>query len=359
MGLLSSYELANQGLTVRLVESHHCGREASWAGGGIVSPLNPWNYSDPVNLLVRFSQGLYPDLVDRLVGESGIDPELIQTGLMVLSEELNLTQTNGTVVETATAWAKQYRVELKEVDQNFIRECQPGIATDVQNGLWMPQVCNVRNPRLLKALKTAVSQHPKISVHENTPVVELLLADEKVHGVKTKAESFYADRTVICGGAWSQQLLAATEAEVQIWPILGQMLLYKTPPGRLKTILLEGNRYLIPRKDGHILVGSTLENVGFDKATTDDALIELKAFAQSMLPLLADYPVIQQWSGLRPASPKGIPKIGPVSGYKNLYINAGHFRNGVVMAPGSVQLLVEQILGRSSSLDITPYQSVS
>jgi glycine oxidase len=102
-----------------------------------------------------------------------------------------------------------------------------------------------------------------------------------------------------------------------------------------------------------------LEDVGFDKTTTEQAYVELKQFAETILPGLAEYPVIQQWAGLRPASPAGIPHIGSVRGYENLFINAGHFRNGVVLAPGSVQLLVEKILGESPSLDCKPYQSES
>ena len=355
IGMLSSYTLACKGFSVRLIESQRCGQEASWAGGGIVSPLNPWDYPPSITKLASLSQRSYPLLVEQLLDRTGIDSELYQTGMMTILPDDDSSSRG--IAEKALAWASQYEIELESIESFFIDQRQPGLGQNPQQGLWMPQVCNVRNPRLLSALKKAISQQPLISVHENTPVTEFLFEQGKAQGVLTKAGKFYADKTLVTCGAWSHQLINTMGAEVKIWPIRGQMLLYKPRPGLLNTIVLSGNRYLIPRRDGHILVGSTLEDVGFDKTTTDEAYAELKAFAESMLPALADYPVIQQWAGLRPASPAGIPQIGPVSGCGNLFINAGHFRNGVVLAPGSVQILIEQMLGEPTSLDCQPYQT--
>ncbi|MDF1643621.1 MAG: glycine oxidase ThiO [Pseudomonadales bacterium] len=355
IGMLSSYTLACKGFSVKLIESQRCGQEASWAGGGIVSPLNPWDYPSSITKLASLSQRSYPLLVEQLLDRTGIDSELYQTGMMtILPDDDDLSSRQ--VTEKALTWANQYDIELESVEPFFIDQCQPGLGLHPQQCLWLPRVCNVRNPRLLSALKKAISQRPLISVHENTPVTELLFEQRKAQGVLTKAGKFYADKTLVTSGAWSHQLLNTIGAGVKIWPIRGQMLLYRPGPELLNTIVLYGNRYLIPRKDGHILVGSTLENVGFDKTTTEQACAELKAFAESMLPALADYPVIQQWAGLRPASPAGIPQIGPIHGYENLFINAGHYRNGVVLAPGSVQILIDQMLGQPTSLDCGPYQ---
>ncbi|MBV1914479.1 MAG: glycine oxidase ThiO [Pseudomonadales bacterium] len=358
MGMLSSYALTQKGYSVQLLESQQCGREASWAGGGIVSPLNPWNYPASISRLTQFSQQLYPDLVNQLTDQTGIDPELYSTGMLTCQPAIE-GGSNSSTIDQAVDWANQYDIELEILDQYAIGQLQPDLTSAISQGLWMPAVSNIRNPRLLKALKKAISQEPLISIQENCPVVELLLEGEKVQGAATKAGNFYAGNTLVTSGAWSQQLLGKAAAERSIWPIRGQMLLYKPGPKLLNTIVLSGNQYLIPRKDGHILVGSTLEDVGFDNTTTEQAYVELKAFAESMLPALADYPVIQQWAGLRPASPDGIPHIGPVANYENLFINAGHFRNGVVLAPGSVQVLIEQMLGEPTSLDCTAYQSIS
>ena len=137
----------------------------------------------------------------------------------------------------------------------------------------------------------------------------------------------------------------------------GQMLLYKFDSPPLGNIILYDGVYLIPRRDGHVLVGSTLEDAGFDKSTTTDACDFLKLRALQILPQLCDMPLIQHWSGLRPASPHNIPTIGRHPHLKNLYVNSGHFRYGVTMAPSSAEILLNEITGIPPALDIAPYQA--
>ncbi|MBL4584649.1 MAG: glycine oxidase ThiO [Pseudomonadales bacterium] len=356
MGMLSSYALAKKGFSIRLVESQRCGQQASWAGGGIVSPLSPWDYADSITNLTKLSQQLYPSLIEQLMSETGIDSQLYQTGLISLFGDVDERSSVNEVPARVQAWAAQHSVDLKLISSDIIETLQPGLNHRATGGIWMPQVCNVRNPRLLKALKQAISQQPLICVEENTSITEFLIEGQRVSGAASQTQRFHAEKTLITSGAWSQQLLSNVGSETPIWPIRGQMLLYKPAAPLLQRIVLSGNRYLIPRRDGHILVGSTLENVGFDNSTTEQAYTELRGYAESILPALADFPVVQQWAGLRPASPAGIPKIGAIAGYDNFYINAGHFRNGLVLAPSSVQLVVEQMLGETPSLDCGPYQ---
>jgi glycine oxidase len=141
-------------------------------------------------------------------------------------------------------------------------------------------------------------------------------------------------------------LLAPTGLALQVGPVRGQMLLFKGPPGLVKTMTLYQQRYVIPRRDGRVLVGSTLEYVGYDKQTTPEARAELLRAACELIPELEHQPVEHHWAGLRPGSPQGIPVIGPHPGLDNLFINAGQFRNGVVLAPASARLLADHVLGR-------------
>ena len=138
-------------------------------------------------------------------------------------------------------------------------------------------------------------------------------------------------------------------------PVKGQMLLYRMAPGWLPSIVMARGRYAIPRRDGHILIGSTLEYEGYDKRTTDEALASLRASAQALLPDLAQQSPVAQWAGLRPGSPDGVPYIGPVSSLPGLWLNTGHFRNGLVLAPASCRLLADLLLQRSPEIDPTPY----
>ena len=138
-------------------------------------------------------------------------------------------------------------------------------------------------------------------------------------------------------------------------PVRGQMLLYETPPGTLQHILLHDGYYLIPRRDGLVLAGSTLEYTGFEKEITAQARDLIAGRALELVPALAQARIIRQWAGLRPGTADGIPFIGECPGIKGLYLNTGHFRNGVVMAPASVQVLLDGMLGREGFTDYSPY----
>ncbi|HEM47619.1 MAG TPA: FAD-dependent oxidoreductase, partial [Alphaproteobacteria bacterium] len=163
-----------------------------------------------------------------------------------------------------------------------------------------------------------------------------------------------ADTVVVAGGAWSAEIMREM-IPLDVVPVRGQMLLFRAAPETLHRILLQEGRYVIPRRDGRVLAGSTLEYVGYDKSVTEQARAELWEAAVRLVPALADCPVENHWSGLRPGSPEGIPFIGKVGNISGLYVNAGHFRNGVVLGPASARLLADLILERSPIVDPAPY----
>jgi glycine oxidase len=173
--------------------------------------------------------------------------------------------------------------------------------------------------------------------------------------VKTTKGRISAERIVICAGAWSGQLLNHLSIKLPVIPVRGQMILFRARPRLISRIVLSNDRYIIPRKDGRILFGSTLEHTGFDKRTTDQARNELHQVAVSMFPTLRDCPIENHWAGLRPGSPNGIPFIGSHPEIKGLYFNTGHFRNGVALAPSSAHLLADIILRRPPILSPAPF----
>jgi len=219
----------------------------------------------------------------------------------------------------------------------------------------MPGVANVRNPRLLRALREALQRLPNVRVVEQCPVTGFVRDGGRIVGVQTAQGERRADQVVVAAGAWSGELLATLGLEVPVKPMKGQMILFKCAEDFLPSMVLAERRYAIPRRDGHILVGSTLEDVGFDKVPTEEALQSLKATAIELLPALAGAQVVRHWAGLRPGSPDGVPYIGAVSGFDGLWLNCGHFRNGLVLAPASCQLLTDLMLGREPVVDPAPY----
>jgi glycine oxidase len=196
---------------------------------------------------------------------------------------------------------------------------------------------------------------PNVTVHEQAAVSGFVRDGERVVGVQTAQGEVRAERVVLTAGAWSGELLATLGLELPVEPVKGQMILFKCAADFLPSMVLAKGRYAIPRKDGHILVGSTLEHCGFDKTPTDEALASLKASAIELLPALADAEVVGHWAGLRPGSPDGVPFIGPVPGHEGLWLNCGHYRNGLVLAPASCQLLSNLMLCQAPIIDPAPY----
>jgi glycine oxidase len=374
IGLLTARELRLAGADVVLLERGEPGRESSWAGGGIVSPLYPWRYADAVNALARWSQRHYPDLCAALEETTGIEPEFEQSGLLIdASGEEAL----------ATEWAARHDVRLEAVARDEIGDLEPGLRDPPAGALWLPEIAHVRNPRLLKALRADVvargvrvlEGHPLTgwrcdpasdplsdSVGRSAPGTWPRRPDDgpgdhraRVMAVDTPHGTVAADTFIICAGSWSGDLLAPLGVRPDIHPVKGQMILFRAAAGTVRTIHLTADRYAIPRRDGRVLFGSTLEETGFEKEATATAREELWRIATTRFPALRDAAVERHWAGLRPASPSGIPYIGRHPTLANLFVNAGHFRNGIVLGPASARLMADLVLGRPPVVDPAPY----
>jgi len=342
-GLLTAQQLQAEGLTVCLVERGEVGKESSWAGGGILSPLYPWRYPEAVTRLARWSQQHYPDFFNALHQRTACDPEYIRNGLLIIGTEER---------QQAQTWAAYHTTHLECLDTATLHSCEPELNT-YTGGVWLPDTGQVRNPRLLQALLQDLKD--KITIKEHCPVTQLIYQQGRITGVETPEGTLRANTVVVTTGAWTQELIADTEQTIDIKPMQGQMILFKTHAGLISRIVLANGHYIIPRRDGHVVVGSTLEDVGFDKHTTAEALENLKYSAFSLIPRLADYTVIKQWAGLRPAAPQGIPYITAHPEITGLYINAGHFRNGIVLGLASARLTSDLILQRPPIVDPSPY----
>ncbi len=332
IGCALALELSGTGARVTVVERGVLGAESSWAGAGLLMPLLPWHYREPVLRLTQWGRALYADWVAGLRAASGIDPEYRVSGMLVLPPY---------DVARARAWAVKAGEPLECTPARLI---EPALAAECE-ALWLPSVAQVRNPRLMQALAMALRARA-VRILEHTAARGWRIEGDRVLGLKTDRGELPAEAYVIAAGAWSAAL--APEAGVPIGPVRGQIVLLKATPGRLRRVLYCDGLYVIPRDDGHLLIGSTLEDAGFDKSVTKDARDELLARAMRWLPWLAELPRVGHWAGLRPASPDNVPIIGRHPRIANLYMSSGHFRYGVTMAPASAKLLSGQILGAES-----------
>ena len=345
IGMLTARELHLSGANVTLLDRQETGKESSWAGGGIISPLYPWRYDDSITALASWSQEYYFQLAEELNENTGVSPEWTKNGLLTLSPEEQ---------EEAKQWAEHHNYRLEIIDKKQISELEPGLQHSFDEGIWLPDIAQVRNPRLARSLRTDLEKRG-VDIREFTPVESMLSRGEKIEGVRTPSGDIKADKVVVCAGAWTGSLIKETGTSPDIKPVRGQMILFKAPQGLVERITLFHDRYTIPRRDGRVLMGSTMEDKGFEKQTTEEARDELIAITYERFPGLKDYPVEHHWAGLRPSSPSGIPYIGPHPVIEGLYLNSGHFRNGVVLGPGSCRLAADLILDRAPIIDPNPY----
>jgi glycine oxidase len=331
IGLGCALELLRRGAAVTVVERGLCGGESSWAGGGILSPLCPWDYPDEVTRLTLRGANLFSAWACDLLKTTGIDPEYEVNGMQVLPPFDR---------QAAMQWCAAHDVRLVDDGENLL----------------LPDVAQVRNPRLMQALRSRVEALGGRIV-ERCAVLEIAAKSHRVQKLATTCGEFSADEYIVAAGAWSREVLGEHALHLDIKPMRGQMLLYKFDAPPLPHIVLQKDLYLIPRRDGHLLVGSTLEDAGFDKSTTAAARDDLQQRAQAVLPQLRGMPLVMHWSGLRPASPRNIPTIARHPVLQNLYLNSGHFRYGVTMAPASVEIMVNDLTGAPQPFDVTPYRT--
>lgn len=348
LGLATAIELAARGERVCVLDQGAAGRESTWAGGGILSPLLPWQYDPAVNALSEYSRGLFAEWSEGLRILSGVDPEYRVTGMLVLPPY---------DLELARAWCARHdwRCESRPAT-DFLTHLPAQADASASPALWLPGVAQARNPRLARALRGAALAHG-VHLLEGERVIDWVHSAGRVTHVATaRGDRYAAANFILAAGAWSGTLPGLAYLRRRIEPVRGQMLLFKTPVGMLKTVVYRDGRYLIPRADGHLLAGSTLERVGFDKRVSESAASEIHEFAAGLLPALRASRPMQHWSGLRPGSPGNLPSIGVYPGYENLYVNSGHFRYGLTLAPGSARLLGALIHGETPPLPAAPYQ---
>lgn len=344
IGLLQAWYFHELDIQTVVIDRQSVGSESSWAGGGVLSPLHPSLYPQVVTELCMWSQRGYSSLAEQLRQLTGTDSEWIESGLLVLDRERKITDIGPNT-----------HVSSDVINAEELGALEPRLKPQTSGAQWFPHVAQIRTPRFVKALQAALKQRG-VQFEQNREVEGFDVGAGRLRGIRLKEATIETDRCVVSAGAWSSEVLRGTGITLPIRPIRGQMLLVRAPPGLISHIIVQNYRYLIPRRDGRILVGSTLEDVGFNKDITATAREELVNFAVHLVPELAGYPIEHHWAGLRPGSPDDIPFIGPHPQVEGLFVCTGHHRNGFAMGPASARLAVDLVLGRPPLFDPWPYR---
>jgi glycine oxidase len=345
VGMLSARQFARAGRRVTLLERDRPGHGTSRAGGGIMSPLAPWTAPEAVRRLAARSLPMLPQLAEALIQSTGTDPEYRESGIIYLDCD---------DAESAQAYARDAGLRCEVLDRAGLGRLAPAARSTDGPSVWFPDVAQIRNPRFLDALAADLVARG-VEILDRAGPVRLEAGDGSVrinagrHGILAAAD------VVVAAGAWSQALLGLLGMALPVRPVRGQIVWYLLPRPSLSQVLMRGGHYVIPRQDGVVLVGSTVEEVGFDLSTTEEAGAELRDAAAEIMPLLGALAAQGQWAGLRPGSPGGVPMIGAVPGFSGLWLNTGHFRNGVNLAPASAELLAALVGGEAPPIDPAPY----
>lgn len=343
VGLSIGWRLAQAGIAVTVLDRAEAGRQTSWAAAGMLaagSEAEPGETA--LYALNRRAQALWPDFAAELHAASGIDPELRQEG--TLSIALNRDEVER--LRQVATLQNRFGIASTWLTGEAVREREPYLSPRVAGAVLVETDHQVDNRFLVQGLRAAFLAAGGV-LREATEVLSLLRGAGGVEGVVTATGELRADCTVLAAGPWSQQLLPA----LPMRPIKGQMLALQMQPAQplLRHVLWTQKSYLVPRRDGRLLVGATVEEAGFDDRVTAGGMLALLESAWRALPSVEELPLIESWVGFRPGSRDDAPILGPVE--DGLVVATGHHRNGILLTPVTAQLISDWIInGRSDEL---------
>jgi glycine oxidase len=350
IGLSLAIELNKQGLRVLVVERSEPGREASWAAGGMLCDF-PDETQPALRELASASAGMYPEFVNDLEDESGLNIDLRSEGTLVLVDVE--TRLRPVLAGQSPATTQAYALPKP------LEELEPALC--ISNGserhltaLFLNERCV--DPRHLTTAAIAAARRRGVDFYCGDEVRDLKIVDGKVAGVYISKTQLHAGMVVNCAGAWSGEI-GSSALRVPTRPIKGQMLCVAMPEKEMvRHVVRTPNVYLIPRSDGRMLIGATSEEAGFDKQTVPETIQKLRQAAIDLVPRLADARILEAWAGLRPGTPDKLPILGATRtpGY---FVATGHFRDGILLAPATAKIMAEIMTGQTPRIDVSKFSA--
>ncbi len=343
IGLTLARELRRKGVQrITILEKNQsCGMEASNAAAGMLAPQAEADQADDFFDLCRASRDLYPYFSEQLFDETGVDIELDRSGTLYAA----FTENDSAEIQRRYEWQNKAGLNVEYLSAEETRRAEAFISPDVCEALFFPNDWQVENRKLLAALRKYCELN-QIQIIENCEVKNLLTENGEVTGAKTETETFVAEKVILTTGTWTSLIKLGENAAlfVNVKPIRGQMLSFQTVKRLFTKVIYSPRGYLVPRSDGRILVGATVEDVGFDKSLTAKGNNFLLENASEIAPNLANLKVSERWSGLRPFAADGLPILGEFPEIENLFFATAHYRNGILLAPLTAEILADKVI---------------
>lgn len=351
-----AWRLSQAGLRVVVIERGEPGGEASHAAGGMLAPLAEADRADDFFHLTVRSRAMYADFARELQAASGLDIEYRTEGTLYLA----LTEEDEAQLDHRWHWQHAAGLNVKRLNADCVRRLEPLVTEKLRWALKFPDDHQVDNRKLATALAEA-ARASGVVIQSNTEFMQLMIESQagqsKVIGVQTTKGEVRAQTVVMAAGSWSKLLTheAPTGLPTVIEPVRGQMIALTNPGPALSHVIYSSRGYLVPRRSGLIIAGSTTERVGYDKRITAGGIASIIAHAIEIAPHLSEQAIVETWAGLRPHAPDALPVLGCDPQVKGLIYATGHYRNGILLTPITAKAISELVIKGESSISLAPF----
>jgi glycine oxidase len=351
IGLAIARELYKKGVQkITILERGAVGKEASHAAAGMLAPHAETDKLDDFFFFCHESNRLYPAFAEELLGETGVDIELDREGTLYLA----FNETDVKEIRNRFEWQKSAGLQVAHLSAQETRQAEPFVSPDVLESLFFPDDWQVENRRLVDALQKFAELNG-IEIRENTQITRLLSENGKITGAETASEKFFAGKVILATGAWTSLIKAGNFPMPPVKPIRGQMIAFHTAKRLFQKVIYSPRGYLVPRFDGRVLAGATVEDAGFDKSVSEAGAGFLRENALEIAPSLVNLEVAEKWAGLRPFAADGLPILGSFPQVENLFLATAHYRNGILLAPLTAKILAEKMFENKDSNYLTAF----
>lgn len=341
VALASTLALADRGLSVRIVGTKHRG-EASSAAGGILAPSISPRDDAVAQAFMLAARDFYPGYVETLVERTGIAVPLNRLGVLQLALDEQHAEALRASIPSTSRW----------LDREAVLREEPALGHAL-GAVWHPDDGAVEPLSLMDALSAAVARHDRVAVaREDVTAIEV--TELGCVALTDRESRFASDRLVLAAGAWAPLIAGAGVAATVIEPVRGEMVAFDAAP--VRRVVYGAAGYLIPRRDGHTIAGSTSEHAGFEADVTDRGIAAITAEAERTCPSLAGAAVASTWAGLRPMTPDGLPLLGADRDRERLIYACGHSRNGILLAPITSEVVGDLVTGVEPRYDLSRFR---
>jgi glycine oxidase len=348
IGLSLAHKLASENLRVIVLDRQQPGLEASWAAAGMLCP-GPESPDDAALVpLAKKSLALYPEFINAIEQASGTPANFRRDGTL----ELFFGATAEAERDRTVAAHCAHDLGTQAISADEARAIEPSVAKSAFAAAWLPHECSVE-PRALTSAVLQAAKKCGAEIRANVEVRRLLIEGSRCDGVETQSEKFTAKHVVLAAGCFSSAIGAAARI-APTRPVRGQMLSLRTARPIPNHVVRSHSGYVVPRGNGLVVAGSTIEDVGFEKGVTAAGIVGILSAAIELIPELAGAAIEETWSGLRPDTPDHLPLVGPTE-IEGLWLATGHYRNGILLAPATAQILRNWILQGKPDFNVEAY----